>query len=1631
MSRGPNLQQDLLSLIIIWRQYEFAYTADIEKMFRQILLHDDDQKYQKIIWRESHQDNYQEYQLATVTYGTKAAPFLAMMVLKQLAEDEGHKFSSSPAARTLQQQFYMEDLISGSHDLTSAKQLQSDLIDLLKSGGFNLRKWSANTSALLQGVNTANSIDQSYDFKESTKTLGLQWHPQTDEFSYDIKIKLSQSTPTKRSLLSDISKLFDPLGWLTPITTKLKLLFQNVWSHNVGWDDELPSDIIDEWSKIRQDIQQITHIRIPRWLKSSKDDIIQLHGFCDASLNAYACVIYCKISKIKQDGTKSNTVVLVAAKSRLVPPKKNTSLPRLELCATHLLSKLMHKVKSCLADFDIKVFGWSDSTAVLGWLNGEPSRWKAFVANRVIQVTEVLPPESWRYVKSQENPADCASRGITTEQLQQHPLWWHGPTWLSEFDDDNEEDKPVYVTDEELKKTKQANVTTYSSDDSIITQLLNKHSNFMRVTRIVAYILRMKQKAKQNYLTADELQQAKIKIISHIQHQEFAEDIQHLEKHNNVPSKSKLLSLNPYIDSDQLLRVGGRLSNAMISKDMMHPIIIPHDSRLTTLLIDHAHKMTYHGGARVTLSWLRQQFWIIGGNRAVKKHLRRCVKCRRHNPTKHHQLMGELPEARSNPSRPFYHTGVDYTGYVDVKSSKGRGIKTFKGYIAVFVCMVTKAVHLELVSDLTSAAFLAALKRMAARRGIPGHIYSDNGTNFVGANRIIQQEIIDLKSIISTEFLSDISEMNIAWHSNAPLWASAGGLWEAAVKSLKYHLRRVIGEQKLTFEEFSTLLTQLEACLNSRPLCAITEDPDDINYLTPSHFLASGPVLSIIETERDERTRWYLTQKIFQDVWKRWRLEYLTQLSTRSKWQQSNSNIKLEDIVIIHDANLPAGKWALGRVIDLHPGKEGLVRVVSVKTKNGVIKRPITKLSILPVNSEAEHQIPSPKNSQETSSAKENRKCSKSRAPGMKLSHLIMFSLLLCTTFMQIVQGAYNVTPFKNTQSLYFDKTSSMRLIRDEWKMIIYYDLDPYWNGSLLFNKYITHLENICSKLQERQQCDVILLQLRHGSTELHYYDQLLLSQQSATAGMRVRRGLINGIGSVAHTLFGVLDDDFAVQYQKDIDLIKHNEQHLVKLWKNQTSIIEAQYNFLKRLETSIDQQHKLFNQHLNKLEQQIFTTKEEVERLKAINEFTLSSVIANNILANLRRIQNTLLDTITDVYHGKFDIHLLSPDQLKDELSIISGHLAKELSLPIDDIHGGISKLYHLLRVKVKITKQCLLFEVKIPLLTRESYDIYRVTSVPQLVNNDMISIIPISDYIAVNIQRESYLPMTESDLQSCFHSDLATKLCQLRGPIYHMQNDQNLCIKDDSTERCKTLTTSCRNSWNALNTVNTYMFFCCNQCILRFMCGNQVETESVSKAGVISIGSNCVLKGDSFMIYSHNPQINTMHMQPDLIAIDIPPINNIINLTVPISKGKTNQTEQNERLESLKEIGRRIEQLKHEDVTSDLDGISHHDLHHYVVIYILVAACGAAAAAFLWRRARARRLRRLARAPRAPAEAQPRPAPRLSLQDIASASVSASASDSVNDNSKAIVQSESVQVKNKTSSPFFTSVRLSDINH
>lgn len=588
-----------------------------------------------------------------------------MMTIRKLAADEHKEFPE--ASKVVEKAFYMDDLLHGTDTIEQGRKIVSDLILLMKKGGFNIRKWSSNEQKILEDIKTqeSKSDDNIFTFKTDniSKTLGLCWNSAEDKFTFQwTDPKNAQMTLTKRNLLSEISKLFDPLGWLAPLTTKLKLLFQKIWQDDLNWDDQVTDNIYKEWVKIKSEFEVINRYKIPRWIESRANDVIELHGFSDASMEAYACVIYARV----RGQSKTS---LVAAKTKLVPHKKAITLPRLELSGAHLLSKLMKKVKEALSQHDLQVYGWTDSMVVLGWLQGEPSKWRPFVANRVQLTIDVMPKSCWRYVKSSDNPADAASRGLYALQLYTHTLWWQGPTWLQNIKQEQEQ-TTVYSTTLEARR-KQTNIIQ-KPDIHLIDYLINKYSSFNKTIRIVAWLLRTFEPTRKqlpSYLKLSELSAAKMLIIKHVQQYKYQAEIESLQKYNKVKSTSELLKLNPFIDKLGVLRVGGRLENTNLNMEIKHPKIIPRDSRLAELLVDEAHKLTLHGGHRQTSAALRQQYWIPGGSNAIKKQLRQCIICRRNKPTKQYQLMGDLPAARTEPAPPFYHTGVDYTGFVNIKAS--------------------------------------------------------------------------------------------------------------------------------------------------------------------------------------------------------------------------------------------------------------------------------------------------------------------------------------------------------------------------------------------------------------------------------------------------------------------------------------------------------------------------------------------------------------------------------------------------------------------------------------------------------------------------------------------------------------------------------------------------------------------------------------------------------------------------------------------------------------------------------------------------------------------------------------------------------------------------------------------------
>ncbi|XP_026828149.1 uncharacterized protein LOC113562575 [Ooceraea biroi] len=423
---GPKLQQDLDAVLLRWRVHPYVFAADIEKMYRQILVHPDDQPAQKIIWSEAGPPL--EYLLCTVAFGLACSPFLAIRVILQLADDEEHRFPQ--AAQILRDDMYVDDVLSGADTPERAADKAKQLAQLLIAGGFPLQKWSTNDLTILANIHESSQLDFSNrEFNAEARTLGLIWNPNSDTFRFKVSAVVSSSSITKRTILSRISQLFDPLGWLSPITLVGKMLIQQLWKDQIEWDDPVPAAISQKWVSFADNLTTVESYSIPRWLHTHSDSqAIEIHGFSDASHDALGAVVYLRSFSEFSDVN----ITLLVAKSKVAPLKKQT-IPRLELSAAMLLARLISRIRKILLKYQsVPVHLWLDSSVSLAWIRGQPSQWAEFVANRVAVIQELVPDAKWHHVAGTDNPADCASRGLLPLQLLNHELWWHGPAWLKQ-----------------------------------------------------------------------------------------------------------------------------------------------------------------------------------------------------------------------------------------------------------------------------------------------------------------------------------------------------------------------------------------------------------------------------------------------------------------------------------------------------------------------------------------------------------------------------------------------------------------------------------------------------------------------------------------------------------------------------------------------------------------------------------------------------------------------------------------------------------------------------------------------------------------------------------------------------------------------------------------------------------------------------------------------------------------------------------------------------------------------------------------------------------------------------------------------------------------------------------------------
>lgn len=918
---GPKLQLDLQDQIMCFRLNKIGFIADISKMFRQVLIDESQWDLQRIFWREGPNDPIREYWLKTVTYGLASSVYNAVRALIQCARDYAARYPL--AAYTIEKKFYIDDGLMGAENLQKAIKLAEQVKYVLLQGGFELSKWASNSKELLDKM-----ADQSHqkeiaviDEDKETKVLGLRWITETDELAISAHIENVANAGTKREMLSIISRIYDPNGFIAPIVIAFKMHMQDLWRHEkIGWDSKLPEPIKIRWRKLCSGLELLQQFRIPRWLKTHEMAVIQLHGFADASAKAYGCIIYVRTI----DAMGGINCILLSAKSRVAPLKAMT-IPRLELLAAELLSEQMQRTIKYCGIKNSRYFCWSDSSIVMGWIQKSALDLKTFVSNRIDKIQKRTKKHVWQHVKSQDNPADLVSRGMMAGELLQSNLWKNGPKWLLQPEVDWPSPKFTItkeMREQYLKECKPSNI-----DSPLVAPimhqggkepLINTVSGWWKLLRITAYIFRfisnarMKNKRKrktQRYLSVEEFENAANYWIKLSQSECYKAEISCITiKDDRLPANSKIAGLRPFMDKNGLLRVGGRIDKSLGKNYKIHPIIVPTKTRVCKLILQQAHFDTLCGGVQLMMAYVRNRYWIRCLRSEARAVVRGCVKCVRQAGRTMEQIMGDLPMDRLRPARPFVKTGVDLAGPINIRwtdrirtDTRNRSAlnEDIKGYIVVFVCLVTRAVHLEPVMAISAEAFIWAYKRFTARRGVCEKLYSDKGTNFVRADK-------DMKKAVKTwqeKSVQDFINWNgTQWTFITPSAPHQGGLWEAAVKQMKVHLKRIMGAEKYSYEALSTLLAEIEACMNSRPICAMSDDPSDSVALTPAHFLIGEPLKLPLPVRHDNPPKMAIglyneLQARVNAFWRVWSEDYLSTLMERAKWKAEQTNLKAGRLV--------------------------------------------------------------------------------------------------------------------------------------------------------------------------------------------------------------------------------------------------------------------------------------------------------------------------------------------------------------------------------------------------------------------------------------------------------------------------------------------------------------------------------------------------------------------------------------------------------------------------------------------------------------------------------------------------------------------------------------------------------------
>ena len=1009
---GPKLHKNLLGIQLRFRMHKYCIVSDIKNMFHSIKINENDRDFMRFLWYDNPTDKFPTvYRWTVVSMGLTDSPYQALYALQELARivsiEPNITYAEKLACDVIKRDMYVDDMLSGGNTEEEIIELKQALDKVMNKAHFTLRKWSSNSTKFLQTVPkeelATNSVVQLHGTHEEegestdiTKELGYRWQPSTDLLLYDGYTKIHELNRNTKTCVARLThKIFDPMGWAAPFILTGRIIMKQTFEAKIKWKDKLPPALIPDWEKWVDDIKNLEKVNFPRHIPNNENTTV--HVFSDASIKGLGATAY---TRTYDEHLGTYTTAFIMAKAKASPTKeisdKELTVPRLELNAGVIATKMAAFIEEELKFDHNKIFIYTDSIVLLYWLTKDPNQLIPYVANRIKIIKDFNYP--FTHVATDINPADYCSRGLTAEQLM-NPIWTNGPPFLQQhtkFWPENTVDFKSINSNMGIKKQALVNIAMplnirlkkrdlpklrrlkdapLPGEPCLLTTYSSSHQRLINVTaRVLFYIEKLrtraqlragstihkqqtraneKEKLTRMYTTDGKLQYPPIENrhkeeaekywINAVQTMHFPTEMRVLLKAQHqkcpLPQESSLLTLNPYIlkqEKPPIIRMKGRVAD-ITGENRDKLIILPRKDAFTKHLIMQQHQEIGHKGVDATHYELRRNYWIIQAKLAIKSVLRKCVHCNKTNARRAQQQMATLPYARISMEKPYTYTGFDHAGPFHLKKAPYDVATDIKCYVVLFVCMSTRSVTIEVVPDHTADQLLMAILRFASIRGVPSTFYTDNHKSYKCVDGIFQRGIEYAKEKLSR------TRYKIEWKYSADMASDTSGCWESLVKSMKHAFYKVAKSESLTFVEMQTTMKIIQGQLNER---ALGKKSDDANEVLTPNMLTHGHQLDplVIDTELIEgmktlrgqahmQERFRHRQQVQKHMLNAFYKQYLPQLQQRGKWFTEKPNIKIGDLVLVEIPNHKRHQWPIRRVSDIKLGRDGKIR--SVKISNG------------------------------------------------------------------------------------------------------------------------------------------------------------------------------------------------------------------------------------------------------------------------------------------------------------------------------------------------------------------------------------------------------------------------------------------------------------------------------------------------------------------------------------------------------------------------------------------------------------------------------------------------------------------------------------------------------------------------